>query len=125
MIRGRQLFRVRPDGSGLRQLTRRGCWDASWSPDGLRVACIRRGGLVTMRADGRDLRRVPARVGAVGQVEWSPDGRLLAAGDQTDTVTVVDMRGRVVARDDNGSNCSQETCWWSDGWGWGPGAARR
>jgi hypothetical protein len=78
-----------------------------------------------MRADGSDLRLVTARLDSPTQVEWSPDGRLLAAGDSGDTLDVVDLRGRVVFHDDNGSNCSAETCWWRHGWTWGPRAPRR
>jgi hypothetical protein len=47
---------VRVDGSGLRKLTR-GRW-ATWSPNGRRIAFLRRGDLFTIRVDGTRVRRL-------------------------------------------------------------------
>ena len=54
-----QLFTVKPDGTGVRQLTRFKDSDAvhaSWSPDGSRIAFERdfptHAGIYTMRLDG-------------------------------------------------------------------------
>ena len=55
------LFRVEPDGSGLRQLTTTGGnLSPAVSPDGTRIAWVRDGDLWTMAADGSDQRRVTA-----------------------------------------------------------------
>src|ERR1700754_3590890 len=73
VLRARRLYRIRPDATGLRQLSRRRCRDASWAPDGLRTACASPEGLLTMAADGRELRRIPARRrDAPSVVVWSP-----------------------------------------------------
>lgn len=125
-IRDDTLFRVRPNGSGLLRLTPRGsCLDASWAPDGRRVACASKRGLFTMTASGGNVRRVPAKLFDIpALVEWSPDGRLLAAGDDVDLLAVVDLRGRIVREVPLGSMCSAETCWRRNGWTWGPRARR-
>ena len=78
-----QLFTVKPDGSGVRQLTDFSDSDAinaSWSPDSKKIAFLRQWGqnkwrVYTMNADGsgkrgfhRTLRGTPA---------WLPDGKHL------------------------------------------------
>jgi TolB protein len=89
--RGRNLFRIRPDGTGLRRLTRRGGIDPAWSPHGTRIAFTRRADVYVMRADGRRLHRLTRRGGTAPI--WSPDlwamrssgrgARALIAGDVT------------------------------------------
>ena len=73
-----ELFKVRPDGSGLVRLTRNGHFDEepTWSPDGRRLLA-QSGGLVLRSPDGRVLRRLP-RTGSAYNASWSPDGRLIA-----------------------------------------------
>lgn len=72
-VRDGGIWRVRPDGSGLRRLTTKGLAPA-WSPHGTRIAFARRNGsLWTMRAEGSRLRRVPGASAA--DIAWSPDGR--------------------------------------------------
>jgi len=76
-----QLFTVRPDGTGARQLTSFSDSDATfatWSPDGTTIGFIRQWGpnrarLYTINADGGTLHALdPALRGVVG---WFPDGK--------------------------------------------------
>ena len=74
-----QLWLVRPDGSGLRQLTHltgaEPTGPPSWSPDGRRLACITYTGgsnrpIATIRANGSGL-RILTRRGFNYGVDWS------------------------------------------------------
>jgi dipeptidyl aminopeptidase/acylaminoacyl peptidase len=74
-----QIWTVRPDGTGLSQLTRlpNGAdgWAPSWSPDGRRIALATRRGdggsdIATIRADGSGL-RVLTRRGENFRPAWS------------------------------------------------------
>lgn len=49
-----------------------------WSPDGRRLAMVRRGNLWVVNADGSGQARV-TRTGGVGAPAWAPDGASLAA----------------------------------------------
>src|SRR5262249_46357312 len=83
-----QLFTIRPDGTGRRQITRLRDSDAitpEWSPDGRQIVFARDYGLgtshehldvVTIAADGRALRAMGLR-GLNGDPTWSHDGRIL------------------------------------------------
>lgn len=74
------VYRVRPDGRGLRRLVaRHGCTDVSWSPHGTRLAFACRGRLLIAGGDGERLRRVPGTSSAE-TVAWSPSGRFLVVG---------------------------------------------
>jgi WD40 repeat protein len=67
------LYRVRDDGSDLRDLTpsREVLGGADWSPDGSRIVFATSGGLFVMNADGS----APAPLGVEGNSpRWSPDG---------------------------------------------------
>jgi Tol biopolymer transport system component len=107
-----ELYVIRPDGSGLRQLTRNqpgGGSDArdespSWSPDGKRIAFLSNrddsGGSLTsyelyiIDADGRNERRLTND--SLGEVRptWTSDGRLLfgVCGHDLRTCRVETMR---------------------------------
>ena len=85
---GYQIYRMRPDGSDARRLTKTGKGvlnlDGRISPDGRRVAYWRVGdaesGVWVMDADGANPRRVfeYAEKAIPGGPSWSPDGRKLA-----------------------------------------------
>jgi len=84
-----QLFTIRSDGSGARQLTHFTDSDAvwpEWSPDGSAIAFERdvyvgrrvtRAVIYTMDADGSHLRALTP-TGLNGRPSWSPDGRSIA-----------------------------------------------
>jgi Tol biopolymer transport system component len=113
-----QLFRVDPDGRGLRQLTHLdfrgstvpGVERAVWSPDGERIAFdsdYRRTKdrvitLYTMKPDGSDLAQLPIQLGRFTLTPaYSPDGKLLSfdwarSTDPTDQ----DHQGIFIARPD-------------------------
>jgi Tol biopolymer transport system component len=81
----RDIYVVRPDGSGLRRLTK-SSGEAVWpepSPDGRKIAYeddeATRAVIAVIDADGTH-RRVLTPNGFQGQPSWSPDGRWIAFG---------------------------------------------
>ena len=85
-----ELWVMRPDGSGLRQLTHDSIndMDGDWSPDGRSIVFTRqdsvpgterlRPDIFVMNADGSGMHRLyPAR-GVASGPRWSPDGRRIA-----------------------------------------------
>lgn len=75
---GSVLFRIRTNGTGLRQLTRAGsaAEDPAFAPDGKRVA-FRRHGILTVKIDGSGLRRLTH--GTEDRFpSYSPDGKRIA-----------------------------------------------
>lgn len=73
---------IRPDGSGLRNLTPAGQQESDpvWSPDGRQILFLREGDLLAMDADGNG--RVELADGVqISEHRWSPDGRMIAYVD--------------------------------------------
>lgn len=84
---GLQIYRSRPDGSELQQLTSGRSGDShsqTWSPDGERIAYIYQedydqpGELWVMDADGANPRMLYDLAYSGGRPVWSPDGQWLA-----------------------------------------------
>lgn len=76
-LRADGVYRVRPDGHGLRRLVvRRYCRDVAWSPHGTKLAFTCRDRLLVSNGDGSHMHRV-AGVGAEA-VAWSPSGKRFA-----------------------------------------------
>jgi hypothetical protein len=79
-LRADGVYRVRPDGRGLRRLAARThCSDVAWSPSGTALAVVPfDGGVVTMRPDGNRQRGLVeggySSMGALGAggVAWQP-----------------------------------------------------
>jgi Tol biopolymer transport system component len=74
------VWTVKPDGSGLRRVTRFGDAEAPrWSRDSTELLFVRRRSatLWTVHADGSDARRVDSATDVVA-ADWSPDGSRLA-----------------------------------------------
>jgi serine/threonine protein kinase/Tol biopolymer transport system component len=90
---------IRPDGTGLRQLTNDAARDRipRWSPDGSRVLFYSdRGGEYgawTIRPDGSDLQAVPHGGGRAPLYSplWSPDGRRLAGSLGAEKAALIDL----------------------------------
>ncbi len=99
------LFVVRPDGGGARQLTNDVFRDRypRWSPDGSRLVFqSNRGGrpaLWSVRTDGGQLEPVAgASGGSLTYPFWSPDGRWLAFDDVPRGAALLDLRVPPAAR---------------------------
>ena len=74
------IFIVRPDGSGLTNLTPRGEFERNpvWSPDGRKILFVREDDLYVMQADGGGRVLVAPDIGEASGHSWSPDGRMIA-----------------------------------------------
>jgi len=81
---GREIYAIKPDGTGLTRLTTNTASDfgASWSPDGRKIAfSSNRDGnfeIYVMDADGTDVRRLTTSPGSDVRPAWSPDGTQIA-----------------------------------------------
>lgn len=94
-VRGRVLYRIRPDGSGLERLDRRGR-RPDWSPDGRRLVFSHERRLFLLGRDGRGYRRLLRR-GLGMYPAWSPSGRRIAFRRKR-TIRTVGSRGRGMRR---------------------------
>jgi TolB protein len=74
------IFTVRPDGSGLKNLTPPGEFERNplWSPDGRKILFVRNGDLYVMDPDGTGRVLVARGNAEVFGHRWSPDGRMIA-----------------------------------------------
>jgi len=75
------IYAIRPDGTGLRNLTRSPSdeYDPAWSPDGQKIAFVDGEDVFVMNADGSNRRNLTTNgIVAPGGVSWSPDGRRIA-----------------------------------------------
>jgi TolB protein len=75
----RNLWRMKPGGSGQRLLARSAS-SPSWSPAGTHIAFIRAGDPWVMARDGTDAKRIAEMPRDQLAVAWSPDGRWLVTG---------------------------------------------
>lgn len=96
------VYRVRPDGRGLRRLVERDrCSDVAWSPGGTRLAfaCLTEhlgGRLYVADGDGDHAHRVVVRYVSAQDVAWSPSGRRLAVTASDGTIVIVRLDGSQV-----------------------------
>lgn len=125
-----EIFVMRADGSGRRQLThnRVDDWSPSWSPDGRSLVFERERGrngyedlYILDVASGAERAWVRSAGIDEGDAEWSPDGRWIAfrgndGGDGSDVIALrLDKkRGRIVSSQSENSSNSDPT-WSSDG----------
>jgi Tol biopolymer transport system component len=121
----RELFSIRPDGRGLRQLTHNGVDDAdpALSPDGRWLAFARgpagQQELYLMRPDGGGLRQLThSRFSGNVEPAWSPDGTELAFASSRSGVYhiyVLDLSSGAVRRLTGGSASDFQPSWSGDG----------
>jgi Tol biopolymer transport system component len=73
---GPWIYVVRADGQGKRPLV--AGHDATWSPDGKRLAFVHDHRLITIGRDGRGRKRISPKGEYVVTAIWSPRGRTIA-----------------------------------------------
>ena len=64
------IYVMRPDGSGVKRLTRNRAYTPAWSPDGRHIV-FSATGLFVMRADGSGITRLPVDVGETALPDWA------------------------------------------------------
>ncbi|MFC5175651.1 hypothetical protein [Nocardioides taihuensis] len=88
---GGDLFTMRPDGTGLRQLTTTGdVTDLAWAPDHQHLAYASAGVLTIRQPDGTVSSTGVALAGR--SFAWTPDGRAIAWGGRGRRLTVLHLR---------------------------------
>ncbi|MFL5818713.1 MAG: TolB family protein [Conexibacter sp.] len=131
-VRQRTVYRIRPDGRGLKLLARNSV-APEWSPDGRRLAVsssgvrnrgtrrmIRRAGVIVMDADGAraHLLRADGATESPNEIAWSPDGRRLLI--LSDDLMTIDLRGRLVGDLGESYYDGAEDVWEMNGIAWQP-----
>lgn len=130
-VRQHAVYRIQPDGSGLRLLARNAA-APEWSPDGRQLAVsslatrdrktrriISRAGVLVMAADGSHRRLL--RNGGLdgpGDLAWSPDGRRLLLLDEE--LTTIDLQGRLIRDLGEGWYSGADDVWQINGIAWQP-----
>jgi TolB protein len=126
------IWLIRPDGTGARQLTRdgRSSWP-TWSPDGKKIAVScdspdgSRSDICVMSSNGTGRRNLtagfPASAASADQPAWSPDGRTIMYADLLSQEFLIfmpatgrDWRKAAVFRASGGDDVS-EPAWSPDG----------
>jgi Tol biopolymer transport system component len=93
------VYRVRPDGHGLKRLVHRTrCSDFAWSPGGTRIAftCLTKhlgDRLYVAHGDGSRMHRVVVRYASPESVAWSPSGTRIALTSFDGSVLIVRRDG--------------------------------
>jgi Tol biopolymer transport system component len=110
--RGRDLWRVRPDGSGQRLLARNAS-SPSWSPGGTRVAFIRQGDPWVMARNGTGAKRVADLQTQQAGLAWSPDSRWLVTAplDRGDLMLVRSDGSRTRPLTNTGGYANSRPAW--------------
>ncbi len=109
-----EVWLVRPDGSGLRQLSQEAAdfADLAWSPDGSQIACsVNRQGayeLALLDAKSGKVQTVRAGKGIHALPQWSPDGSFLTV-EFEDALQPPDLYKIVVGDDRIAERVSQLT----------------
>ncbi len=101
-----EIFTMRPDGTGVRQLTAGAPGESSnfpvWSPDGRQIAYRNQGAIHVMDKDGEH-DRIVVQLDSVTarRPQWSPDGRsiLFATNDSS----ILGVSGFYIVRLDDGT----------------------
>ena len=121
---GTEIYSMRPDGSGLVNLTNDTTvpnFSPNWSPDGSKIVFIKNWAMWIMNADGTNqyqLATPPS--GSHDRPAWSPDGRKIAfeIGDGFTTATIFVINA-------DGTNQTQLTFnYYSSGADWSPNGSK-
>ncbi len=118
------IYVVRPDGSGLRNLTRTEVEEYApvWSPDGTEIAFTASSDIFVMAADGSGRRQLTSGSAAADPalVSWSPYGERIAFESSGGDLLVVESKGGpprtlLAASSVDGISWATEPAWSPDG----------